>query len=351
MSKQEKEEKRIKIQTIIKTFLVLVIGYIVVIGMVLYFSPETENRIVRVTASIIPYPSAVSSSVFITTERLQDQLAGAKKFYESQDFSKIGMRVDFGTTDGQKRLLIKEKNILNKLIDDAIIEKEAKKRGIVISQDLINQEVDRKMKEYGTGDYLKNNLEKLYGWSVDDFKKNIVKPDLYQEKVFADMQKNDPSFENARKKINEAKHELSDGLSFPDVAKKYSQGESAKNGGALGWFSANQMLPEVASAIFDLEKNKQSDIIESAIGFHIILVEDKKNQDGQDMIKISQIFVPTKNFAQWLSEVKKDYRIFIPIGKFSWNNENKEVEFRDKSLREYEKDLLENPINDPSIIF
>ncbi len=351
MSKQKKAEKRIKIQTIIKAFFILAIGYIVAIGTVLYFSPETENRIVRVTASIIPYPSAVSNSLFITTERLQDQLAGAKRFYENQDFSQIGMRVDFGTEDGKKRLLIKEKNILNKLIDDAIIEKEAKKRGIIISQELIDQEVDRKMKEYGTGDYLKNNLEKLYGWSIDDFKKNIVKPDLYQEKVFADMRKNDVSLEEARKKINQAKDDISGGMSFSDTAKKYSQGESAKNGGALGWFSANQMLPEVARVIFNLEKNNQSEIIESAIGFHIILVEDKKNEDGESMIKISQIFVPTKTFAQWLLEVKKDYRIFIPIGKFSWNNKTKEVEFRDKSLREYEKDLLENPINDPSIIF
>ncbi|MFA6160323.1 MAG: peptidylprolyl isomerase [Parcubacteria group bacterium] len=351
MSKQKKEEKRIKIQTIIKAFLILLIAYIVSTGAFLYFFPETENRIVRATASIIPYPSVISNSVFITTERLQNQLAGAKKFYEGQDFSQIGMRVDFGTEDGKKRLLIKEKNILNKLIDDAIIEKEAKKKSIIISQDLIDQEVDRKMKEYGTGDYLKNNLEKLYGWNVNDFKKNIVKPDLYQEKVFADMRKSDASLEEARKKINQAKNDISGGMSFSDAAKKYSQGESAKNGGALGWFSANQMLPEVASVIFNLEKNKQSDIIESAIGFHIILVEDKKNQDGQDMMKISQIFVPTKTFAQWLSETKKDYRIFIPIRKFIWNNETGEVEFRDKSLREYENDLLENPINDPSIIF
>ncbi|MDO9231768.1 MAG: peptidylprolyl isomerase [bacterium] len=346
-----KNEKRIKIQTIIKTFVILLLAYVIAIGAFLCFFPETENRVVRETAGIIPYPAAVSSSVFITTERLQDQLAGAKKFYESQDFSKVGLRVDFSTTDGQKRLLIKEKNILNKLIDDAIIEKEAGKKDIVVSKELIDQEVDRKMKEYGTGDYLKNNLEKLYGWNIEDFKKNIVKPDLYQEKIFADIQKNDPSFEEASKKINEAKNDLKNGLSFSDTAKKYSQGESAKNGGALGWFSANQMLPEVAGAIFNLEKGKQSDIIESSIGFHIVLLEDKKNQDGQDLVKISQIFVPTKTFSQWLLDAKKDYWIFIPISKFSWNNETKQVEFRDKSLQEYEKDLLENPINDPSIIF
>lgn len=347
----DKKEKKIELHIIIKAFSILVLVYIVSIGAVIYFSPEIENRIVKTTASIIPYPIAISNSIFISNNRLQNQLAGAKKFYESQDFSKVGLRVDFSTEDGKKRLLMKEKNILQKIIDDAIIEKEAKKEGIVISQELIDQEVDRKMKEYGTGEYLKNNLEKLYGWSVDDFKKNIVKPDLYQEKIFANIGKNDPSFEEGRKKIDEAKNDLSKGMSFSDVAKKYSQGESAKNGGALGWFNANQMLPEVAVVIFNLEKGKQSDIIESSIGFHIVLLEDKKNQDGEDLVKISQIFVPTKTFSEWLVEAKKDYRIFIPNRRFSWNSQIGQVEFRDKSLQSYEKDLLENPINDPSIIF
>ena len=351
MLKKDKNEQRVKAQTIVAVFFIFLIIYIIIIGLVAYFFPETENKIVRKTVSIIPYPAAISSSVFITTEKLQNHLSSAKRFYESQDFSQIGMRVDFGTEDGKKRLLIKEKNILNKLIDDAIIEREARKKGILIEQSLIDQIVDRKMKEYGTEDYLKNNLKKLYGWNIDDFKNNIVKPDLYQEKMFAYIRKNDASFEDAREKINAAKADISKGMTFSEVAKKHSQGESAKNGGSLGWFSAKQMLPEVAVAIFNLEKNKQSEIIESSIGFHIILVEDRKKQDNEEMFKISQIFIPVKTFTQWLLEVKKDYRIFVPIGKFTWNNEIKEVEFRDKSLQEYENDLLENPINDPSVIF
>ncbi|HRY82103.1 MAG TPA: peptidylprolyl isomerase [Candidatus Moranbacteria bacterium] len=346
-----KKEKIIQLKTIFKTIAILLVIYILAIGAIIYFFPKNENKIVRITASIIPYPVAISKSGIVTESKLSSQLLSAKKFYENQDFSQVGLRVDFSTEDGKKRLAIKEKNILNKLIDDSIVETEAKKRGIKITEELIDQEVDRKLKEYGTGEYLKDNLEKLYGWSIDDFKKNIVKPDLYQEKLFADIKKTDSSFAEAKKKIEEAQSDLKKGVIFSEVAKKYSKGESAKNGGALGWFSSEQMLPEVAEVIFSLEKNKQSEIIESPIGFHIVKLEDKKVQNGENMAKISQIFIPTETLNDWLSGVKKNYKMFVPIRRFFWNNETRQVEFRDKTLKDYEADLLKNPINDPSIIF
>jgi foldase protein PrsA len=351
MDNKKTQEKKIKLITIVKTAATLLVAYVIFIGLVIYLFPKVENRIIQKTISIIPYPAAISKSGLITIGKLNNQIAGVKKFYESQDFSQVGMRVDFSTIDGKKRLQIKEKDILNKLIDDLIIEKEAKKRGIKITKDLINQEVDRKLKEYGTGDYLKNNLEKLYGWDLDDFKENIVKPDLYKEKLFSEVKKTDASHEEARKKIENANSDLEKGLSFSETAKKYSEGESAKNGGTLGWFSAEQMLPEVAQAIFSLEKDQRSEVIESSIGFHIIKIEDKKMQNGENMVKISQIFVPVKIFYEWLSEIKKNYSFFIPFRRFFWNNQTNQIEFRDKSLKDYEEDLIKNPINDPSVIF
>jgi parvulin-like peptidyl-prolyl isomerase len=348
----EKKDKKIKIQTVVGAFLSILLGYVVLVGVAIYFLPETQSIIIKKTIAIIPYPAVIiDSSNIITVRKLQNQLNSAKKFYESQDFSQIGMRVDFGTDDGKKRLSIKEKNILDKLIDDTVIEIEAGKRDINIDQEILDQEVDRKLKEYGTGEYLKNNLEKFYGWDIDDFKENIVKPDLYQEKLFDKIKEGELSYGEAREKIQEAKNDLEKNSDFIRTAKKYSQGESAQNGGALGWFSADQMLPEVAQVIFNLGKNEQSDIIESSIGFHIIKVEDERVQDDENMLKISQIFVPAKSFSQWLDEKKENYKIIIPMQKFIWNSQTKQVEFRDSSLVEYEKDLLENPINDPSIIF
>ena len=66
MDKAIKKEKRIKLQTIAKTLAVFLLVYVIAVGIVIYFSPETQNRIVKTTASVIPYPITFSSSIFIT---------------------------------------------------------------------------------------------------------------------------------------------------------------------------------------------------------------------------------------------------------------------------------------------
>lgn len=357
MFEQEKQtERKILWSTVLLAFLIFVVAYLISIGFLVYFSPILtgridQDRLVRRTIKLVPYPVAMVGGKFVTSEKLLANLSSVQKFYENQDFSKLGLRVDFSTIDGKKRLEIKGKEVLQKLIEDAIIQEEAKKAGIILTQDVIDQEVDRMLKEYGTGDALKNNLQKLYGWKLEDFKENIVKPDLYREELFAYIQKNDPSFPLAKERITAAASDLQSGLSFSDAVKKYSDGGSAAEGGSLGWFSADQMLPEVAAVVFKLNSGAQSEIIQSSLGYHIVRVEDKKTENKVDMVKVSQIFVRTKSFSDWLSESEKKYHILVFSREFQWNNKSQELEFRSIDLRNYEKDMQDNPPNDPSVIF
>jgi len=139
--------------------------------------------------------------------------------------------------------------------------------------------------------------------------------------------------------------------SFEETAKKYSEGESAENGGSLGWFGADQMLEEVALAVINLEKGKTSEIIESPIGYHIVKVTDRKMEDDRSMFQISQIFIRTKPFAEYLAEMEKNRKIFIPLRDFRWNNESGTIEFEKSEMKEFEENLLKNVSNDPSVLF
>jgi hypothetical protein len=259
--------------------------------------------------------------------------------------------VDFSTPEGLKRLEIKRKNILNRLIENSVIVSVAKKRGISLTSDMIDQEVDRKLKEYGGGQLLEENLKKLYGWDISDFKQHIVKPDIYREKLFEVLKKEDESYLQAKEKIEKAKNELEEGKNFYEIAGLYSDGESAKAGGKLGWFRLDQMLPEVAVKIIDLEKGKTSPITESSIGYHIIRIEDKKNQDGTDIYKLSQIYVKTKLFSDWLLDMEKEKNIFIPLSDFYWDKNESLVKFNDETMSKFEQDLMENSSNDISVMF
>lgn len=74
----------------------------------------------------------------------------------------------------------------------------------------------------------------------------------------------------------EAMQKLSEGVSFPDVARDYSE-DKARNGGDLGWKIRGEMVGPFQDAAFALPKGGMTpQPIKTQFGYHIILVEDKK---------------------------------------------------------------------------
>jgi len=353
-----KEEKRnkagdkdVRFSTIIYSLLVIFSLFLLTTGIAIY-KLGANSRFTQTIAKIIPFPAAVINSTnFIYIRTLQADLVAIKSFYENQDFSGIGFRVDFKTIDGQKRLKIKEKDRLNKLIENEIIRQLAEKRGIRINSAIVRQEVERKLAEYGSQDDFSANVKNLYGWDVSDFEEKIVKPDMYRERLQKNVQESDEEMSAAKKKIDEAIKELENKKDFSEVAKTLSDGESAKNGGDLGWLSSDQMIPEIAVAAVLLNKGERSDIIETNLGFHIVRVDDKKNEDGIDKIKLSQIFVRSKNFSDWLFEQEKSFNVYIPLKGFIWDKETQSVKFRDQDLIDFENNLEKNSPDDISVLF
>jgi peptidyl-prolyl cis-trans isomerase C len=75
----------------------------------------------------------------------------------------------------------------------------------------------------------------------------------------------------------EIEAELKNGADFATLAKQKSKDPGgAANGGDLGWFTKDQMVPEFADAAFKLDKGKISDPVHTKFGWHIIKVEDKR---------------------------------------------------------------------------
>ena len=73
--------------------------------------------------------------------------------------------------------------------------------------------------------------------------------------------------------------EITKGTDFAEVAKKRSTDGSAAQGGDLGYFTADQMVPEFSKAAFELKKGEVTKApVKSQFGFHLIKVEDKRTQ-------------------------------------------------------------------------
>ena len=80
--------------------------------------------------------------------------------------------------------------------------------------------------------------------------------------------------EKARKRAIKIEKLAKSGKDFAKLAKKYSQGPSAKSGGDLGYFTRGMMVKPFEKAVFSMHKGEISGPVRTRFGFHIIKVED-----------------------------------------------------------------------------
>jgi peptidyl-prolyl cis-trans isomerase C len=109
--------------------------------------------------------------------------------------------------------------------------------------------------------------------------------DEAMHKVYDEVVKRMPSQEEVHarhilvpteQEAKEIEAELKKGADFATLAKQKSKDPGAANGGDLGWFTKDQMIPEFADAAFKLHKGQISDPVHTKFGWHIIQVVDRR---------------------------------------------------------------------------
>lgn len=74
---------------------------------------------------------------------------------------------------------------------------------------------------------------------------------------------------------------LDDGADFAELAKEYSTGPSAQNGGDLGWFSPETMVPVFSDATAKLDEGEYtSEPVQSRFGWHVIQLDDTRTAEA-----------------------------------------------------------------------
>lgn len=303
--------------------------------------------------SVLPLPVAtIGWSGVASFSDLSGNLSSVRHFYETQDFSKLGMRVDFTTADGQKRLKIREKEILNKMIEDEALRRLAVREGIHISEADATKVVAEQVRAIGGEEKgVAEKLSRLYGWSLAEFEDKVVLPSLYEEELRKRFESDSSQFADAKSKADRGKKLLADGRSFADAAKEVSEGRTADKGGAMGWFSYDDLILPLQEPAKIQKIGEAGDVIESALGFHIIQVDERKTEKGKEFVRLSQIFIAKKTFGDWLAGEMRamDVRVLAP--EYRWNRETARAEFDDADFRRFETEILQKSEGDASVSF
>ncbi len=83
--------------------------------------------------------------------------------------------------------------------------------------------------------------------------------------------------------------QLKHGANFAKLAEKYSIDPGAANGGELGWFTQDQMVPAFANAAFALKPGEYTKTpVQSQFGWHVILCEGRRTAPPQSFDAVKQ---------------------------------------------------------------
>jgi peptidyl-prolyl cis-trans isomerase C len=106
---------------------------------------------------------------------------------------------------------------------------------------------------------------------------------------------------------------LKKGEDFAKVAGEVTEDPSGKaNGGDLGYFTKDQMVPEFSEAAFKLESGQISDPIKTQFGWHVIKVEDKRTKQAPKFEEVKpqiENFVVRKAQAELVTKLRADAKI------------------------------------------
>lgn len=109
--------------------------------------------------------------------------------------------------------------------------------------------------------------------------------------------------------------QLEEGADFAELAKENSTGPTGKNGGDLGYFTADQMVEPFSEAALALEPGSYTEEpVETQFGWHVIMVEDKREQEQPSFEQMEQQLVDRLSrqaVEAYLADLREDSDVEI----------------------------------------
>lgn len=283
-------------------FVVLIVAFFVYCLLALYRFHTTSTFVYRIT-QVVPFPIVKAGPHFIAYENYLFELRHYMHYYETQQ------KVDFGSTAGKQQLESFRKIALSNVIDDAYIKELAAKSKVSVTNQEVNNEIDlvRRQNKLGSSDRVfADVLKEFWGWSVDDFKREL-KQQLLAQKLVSTLDT------DTHRRAESALAQLQSGGDFAAIAKQISEDQTTKpNGGDYGFQidkSNRDLPPQVIDALFLLKQGQVSSVINTGSTLEIV----KVNSVSGDKVQASHISFSFKNLDTFLDPIRKKEKPFVLI--------------------------------------
>src|ERR1700732_1727736 len=214
---------------------------------------------------------------------------------------------ELGPSLAQMDPATKKDNVLSFLIDMKIVAKAAEDKKVENNEDFKKRLaftrsrllMDSLLASEGKAATTDDAMKKVY----EDASKQIAgEQEVHARHILVET-------EDEAKAVAE---ELDKGADFAELAKKKSKDPGASDGGDLGFFTKDQMVPEFSTVAFALEPGKISDPVKSQFGWHIIKVEEKRSRKAPDFDQVKaqiETYVTRKAQAEYVAKLRESAKV------------------------------------------
>jgi peptidyl-prolyl cis-trans isomerase C len=114
---------------------------------------------------------------------------------------------------------------------------------------------------------------------------------------------------------NEAKsvlEQLKNGADFATLAKEKSKDPGAAEGGDLGYFTKDQMVPEFADVAFKMYPGQLSNPVKTQFGWHVIKVEDRRTKQPPEFDKVKdqiEAYLARKAQTEFITKLRQSAKV------------------------------------------
>jgi len=106
--------------------------------------------------------------------------------------------------------------------------------------------------------------------------------------------------------------QLKGGADFATVAKEKSKDPGAAEGGDLGYFTKDQMVPEFADVAFKMYPGQLSNPVKTQFGWHVIKVEDKRTRQPPEFEKVKdqiEAYLARKAQSDFITKLRQSAKV------------------------------------------